>query len=232
MILVAWITACFFVLNCPTPPGFNLSMTTVCMCFVWFCNHDTCCWNYSMSFWFWPAPPLQVSILAWKLIPRKWKETYWKTIPKWKRKKILHFFSQNETIIFKNQTITIKEQRLHVFFAERRCDLRLFPTVSSWTPLDLQKKNGVARKCFFEKKCGLNKFWPDHVSDRFRPFPTVSDRFRPFHFFWTINWTNSIYGRLIQCKPVQTMTLKFFCATLVRVHCTKYCILTLIFNIP
>ena len=43
-----------------------------------------------------------------------------------------------------------------------------------------------------------------------RPFPTVSDRFRPFHFFWTINWTKSIYGKLIQCKPVQTMTLKFF----------------------
>ena len=29
-----------------------------------------------------------------------------------KQKKILHFFSQNETIICKNQTITIKEQRL------------------------------------------------------------------------------------------------------------------------
>ena len=39
-----------------------------------------------------------------------------------------------------------------------------------------------------------------------------------------------MYGRLIQCKPVQTMTLKFFGATLVRVHCTKYCILTLISN--
>ena len=69
------------------------------------------------------------------------------------------------------------------------------------------------------------------VSDCFRPVPTVCDRFRPFHVFWTINWTNSIYGRLIQCKPVQTMTLKFG-ATLVRVHCTKYCILTLISNIP
>ena len=38
----------------------------------------------------------------------------------------------------------------------------------------------------------------------------VSNRFRPFPFFWTMNWTNSIYGRLIQCKPVQTMTLLFF----------------------
>ena len=33
----------------------------------------------------------------------------------------------------------------------RRCDLRLFPTVSPWTPLDLQKNNCVARKCLFKK---------------------------------------------------------------------------------
>ena len=62
-------------------------------------------------------------------------------------------------------------------------------------------------------------------------FPNVSDRFRPFPFFWTINWTNSVYGRLIQCKPMQTMTLKLFRATLVRIDCTKYCILALISNI-
>ena len=31
--------------------------------------------------------------------------------PKMEKQKILHFFSQNETIIFKNRTITIKEQR-------------------------------------------------------------------------------------------------------------------------
>ena len=56
-------------------------------------------------------------------------------------------------------------------------------------------------------------------------FPTVSDRFIfsegligpiPFIEGWSI------------AKPVRTMTLKFFGATLVRVHCTKYCILTLI----
>ena len=58
-----------------------------------------------------------------------------------------------------------------------------FPLGHLWT---FKKKNGVARKGFL-KKCGLDKFWPDHVSDRFRPFPTVSDRFRPYHFFWTIN---------------------------------------------
>ena len=50
MILVVWITACFLFWTAPTPPGFNLSMTTVCMCFVWFNNHDTCCLNYSMFF--------------------------------------------------------------------------------------------------------------------------------------------------------------------------------------
>jgi len=27
---------------------------------------------------------------------------------------------------------------------------------------------------YFKKECGLDKFWPDHVSDRFRLFPTVS----------------------------------------------------------
>ena len=106
------------------------------------------------------------------------------------------------------------------------------PIVSNRFPLDtfdLQKKNGVARKCLFKKKMRVEQVlaW-----SCFRPFPTVSDRFRPFHFFWTIYWTTSIYGRLIQCKPVQTMTLKFFGATLVRVHCIKYCILTLISNIP
>ena len=66
------------------------------------------------------------------------------------------------------------------FFAERRCDFRLFPTVSLWTPLDLQKKNGVARKCSFFKNAGWTSFglimFPT-VSDRFRLFPTVSDRF-------------------------------------------------------
>ena len=106
------------------------------------------------------------------------------------------------------------------------------PTVSNRFPLDTfgpSKKNCVARKCLFleEMRVAQVLAW-----SCFRLFPTVADRFRPFHFFWTINWTNSIYGRLIQCKLVQTMMLKFFCATLVRVHCTKYCILTLISNIP
>ena len=101
-----------------------------------------------------------------------------------------------------------------------------FPLGHLWT---FQKKNGVARKCLIKKRMRVEQVlaW-----SCFRPFPTVSNRFRPFHFFWTIYWTTSICGRLIQCKPVQTMTLKFFGATLVRVHCTKYCIVTLISNIP
>ena len=96
-----------------------------------------------------------------------------------------------------------------------------FPLGHLWT----FKKKCVARKCFFVRNAGWTSFG-------LIMFPTISDRFRPFHFFWTINWSNSIYGRLIQSKPVQTMMLKFFRATLVRVHCTKYCILTLISNIP
>ena len=54
-----------------------------------------------------------------------------------------------------------------------------FPLGHLWT---FKKKTRRAEMLIL-KKCGLNKFWPDHVSDRFRPFPTVSDRFRPFHFF-------------------------------------------------
>jgi len=38
--------------------------------------------------------------------------------------------------------------------SETECDLRLFPTVSPWTPLDLQKKNGFARKCLFKRNAG------------------------------------------------------------------------------
>ena len=43
-----------------------------------------------------------------------------------------------------------------------------FPLGHLWT----FKKNCVARIFFF--KCGLDKFWPDHVSDHFRPFPPLS----------------------------------------------------------
>ena len=94
------------------------------------------------------------------------------------------------------------------------------PTVSDRFPLDTfgPSKNMRCAKIPFLKNCRLDKLWPDHVSDRFRPFPV----------FWAMNWTDSVYGRLIQCKPVQTIMLKFFRATLVRVHCPKYCIVTLI----
>ena len=129
--------------------------------------------------------------------------------------------------IFKHFSWTYATKQLFLCRAKVRS-----PTVSNRFPLDTfgpsKKKRRCAEMLIF-KKCGLNKFWPDMfptVSDRFRPFP-ISDRFRPFHFFWRINWTNS-NGRLIQCKT-RAMTLKFFGATLV---CTKYCILTLISNIP
>ena len=42
----------------------------------------------------------------------------------------------------------------------------------------------------------------------------------------------SIFDGETPINPVQTMTLKFFRGTLVHVHGTKYCILTLISNIP
>ena len=84
------------------------------------------------------------------------------------------------------------------------------PTVSNRFPLDTFGPSKKQRRCaemLIFKKCGLNKFWPDHVSYRFRPFPTVSDRFIfsegligpiPFMEGWS------------SAKPVRTMTLKFF----------------------
>ena len=73
------------------------------------------------------------------------------------------------------------------------------------TLLDLKKKRRGAEIFILKKmRVGQVLSW-----SCFRLFPTVSHCFRLFHFVWTINWTNSIYGRLIQCKPVQTMTLNF-----------------------
>ena len=55
------------------------------------------------------------------------------------------------------------------------------PTVSNRDTFGPSKKKTALRgNAYFFKKFGLDKFWPDHVSDRFRPFPTVSDCFRPF----------------------------------------------------
>ena len=49
-----------------------------------------------------------------------------------------------------------------------------FPLGHLWT---FKKKTALRGNAYFKKKCGLNKFWPDHVPDRFRLFPTLSDRF-------------------------------------------------------
>ena len=68
-----------------------------------------------------------------------------------------------------------------------------FPLGHLWT---FQKKRRCAEMLIFKNmRVEQVLAW-----SCFRPFPTVSDRFRLFHFFWRINWTNSIYGRLIQCK--------------------------------
>ena len=99
------------------------------------------------------------------------------------------------------------------------------PTVSNRFPLDTfgpSKKKTALREMLIFKNMRVEQVlaWSS-----FRPFPTVSDRFIfsegligpiPFMEGWS------------SAKPVRTMTLKFFGATLVRVHCTKYCILTLI----
>ena len=106
-----------------------------------------------------------------------------------------------------------------------------------YLPLDLQKKTALQR-------CPRGNGWKqseiapslgkkDMFLHKFQTFfmNICNICYKTTSFFWTINWTNSIYGRLIQCKPVQTMTLKSFGATLLHVHCTNYCILTLVSNI-
>ena len=158
--------------------------------------------------------------------PKVSKGKRWETVGNSRRS---HLRSAKKTcfyIIFKHVSWTYATKQLLFCRAKVRS-----PTVSNRFPpfplghLWTFKKKLRCAEMFFLRNAGWTSFG-------LIMFPTVSDRFRPFHFFWTINWTNSIYGRLIQCKPVQTMTLKFFRATLVRVHCTKYCILILISNIP
>ena len=72
------------------------------------------------------------------------------------------------------------------------------PTVSNRFPLDTfgpsKKKLRCAEMFIFKKKCGLDKFWPDHVSDCFRPFPTVS--------FFLKDWLDQFH--LWKADPVQT----------------------------
>ena len=168
---------------------------------------------------------LKISISAQRRFFWRSKRVQGETVGNSRR---LHLRSAKKTCfytIFKNVSWTYATKQLLFCRAKVRS-----PTVSNRFPLDTfgpSKKRRCAEMLIKKKKMRVEQVlgW-----SCFRPFPTVSDRFRPFHFFWTINWTTSMYGRLIHCKPVQTMTLKFFGATLVRVHCTKYCILTLISN--
>ena len=70
--------ACFFVLTCPRPPGFNLSMKIVCLC--------VCCLQYSWGLWFelacffWsclpPPPSFNLSMKTYLLNTKK--EPCWK----------------------------------------------------------------------------------------------------------------------------------------------------------
>ena len=75
-----------------------------------------------------------------------------------------------------------------------------FPLGHLWT----FKKKMRCAKMFFLRNCGLDKFWPDHVSDRFRPFPTVSDRFRPFPTVSIFLSDELDQFRLWKADPVQT----------------------------
>ena len=88
---------------------------------------------------------------------------------------------------------------------ENLCQAKLrSPTLSNrFRPIPLGHlrtlKKCVAQKYLFCENYLLDKFWPDHMSNRFRPFI----------FLWTIDRINSVHGRLIQYKRMQTMTLMF-----------------------
>ena len=63
---------------------------------------------------------------------------------------VLNFTSSWDFVIFREYWIS--RSRCNIWCSVPslgKKDIRLFPTVSPWTPLDLQKKNCVARKCFF-----------------------------------------------------------------------------------
>ena len=79
--------------------------------------------------------------------------------------------------------INISAQHSFFFEGPKVSKGKRLETVGDRTFGPSTKKNCVARKCLFLKEMRVDKFWPDHVADRFRPFPTVSDCFRLFHFF-------------------------------------------------
>ena len=101
------------------------------------------------------------------------------------------------------------------FSAGPKCDFHLFPTVSLWT-FDFVKQMHCA---------DIHTLWNIRqvlVWSCFRSFPSVSKGF-PF----CDRPSGQIqFRKLIQCKPVPTMMLRSFHPTCVRLHCTKYCILT------
>ena len=111
MILVVWITACFFVLTCPHPSRFQFKHDNCVYMCVWFSNDDTCCLNYSMFFCSDLPSPSRFQCWHENSSLENEKKHVGKPSPNWKAKNNC-IFHPKWNIIFKNQTITIKEQML------------------------------------------------------------------------------------------------------------------------
>ena len=133
----------------------------------------------------------------------------------WKQSEIAPSLGKKVSSCFYTISNIFHEHMLqnNYFFAEWRCDLRLFPTVSPWTPLDLHKKK---RRC--AEMLILNK---TTVSDRF----TFSERLIGLIPFME-GWSSAN-----PCKPWRLSCLvPPLCAY--TAPNIEYCILTLISNIP
>ena len=92
--------------------------------------------------------------------------------------KMQYLVQCTRTRVRKNESVGNGRQRSHATKQHFFCRAKVrSPTVSNRFPLDTfgpSKKKTALRGNVFFKKCGLGKFWPDHVSDCFRPLPTVS----------------------------------------------------------